>query len=285
MEIERDVPLARYCTFRVGGPARFFAQVKSGEEMAQALAFAREQELPHWILGNGSNTLFDDRGYCGLVIHNQIDHLEQTEQMLRVGAGYRFNRLAIVTANAGWSGLEFGAAIPGSVGGAVYMNAGASGQETAYALREVTCVDSAGNQTIYRCEGMRFGYRESPFQEGLGAIVEALFELREDAEARERQREMLSHRRLSQPLADKSAGCAFRNPEGHSAGRLIDQCGLKGQQLGEAQVSEVHANFIVNRGGATCDQIRALISSVKETVFKAHGVELEEELRYVNYNG
>jgi UDP-N-acetylmuramate dehydrogenase len=285
VEIERDVLLGRFSTFRVGGPARFFARVKTVEQLEEALAFARREELPHWILGCGSNTLFDDRGYAGLVVLNQIDQLEQREQWVRVGAGYRFNRLAVVTAAAGWAGLEFGAAIPGSVGGAVYMNAGASGQETGQVLREVTCIDSAGNRVVHRCEGMPFGYRQSPFQKGLGAIVEALFELTSDPSARERQQQMLSHRRLTQPLADKSAGCAFRNPAGHSAGALIDQCGLKGTLLGDAQVSPIHANFIVNRGGATCEQIRTLIAQVKEAVFKQHQVELEEELRYLPYNG
>jgi UDP-N-acetylmuramate dehydrogenase len=217
------------------------------------------------------------------VIHNQIDHLKQTEGRVQVGAGYRFNRLAIVTANAGWSGLEFGAAIPGSVGGAVYMNAGASGQDTAAVLREVTCIDATGNTVTYETQQMEWGYRHSPFQQGKGAIVEAVFELVSDPNARERQREMLSHRRITQPLADKSAGCAFRNPTGHSAGALIDQCGLKGKTLGDAQVSDVHANFIVNRGNATSEQVRSLIASVKEEVLRRHGIVLEEELRYVPF--
>lgn len=283
MKLERDVPLARFSTFRVGGPARFLASVKTVQEMVEALGFAKQEGLPLWIVGAGSNTLFDDRGYQGLVIHNQIDHLNQTDGHLRVGAGYRFNRLAIVTANAGWGGLEFGAAIPGTVGGAVFMNAGASGQSTSDCLKQVTCVDAAGTTTTYQTTEMEWGYRHSPFQEGKGAIVEAVFELTSDPGARERQREMLAHRRITQPLADKSAGCAFRNPPGASAGALIDRCGLKGSAVGDAQVSEVHANFIVNRGGATATQIRDLISSIKAEVLLRHGVVLEEELRYVNY--
>lgn len=281
---QKEKLLSEFSTFGIGGPARYFAEAHTATEMSNMLHFAYQHELPTHILGKGSNTLFDDRGFNGLCILNKISFLEQKEGRFFVGSGYGFARLGGITARSGWSGLEFAAGIPATVGGAIYMNAGANGKETADTLVEVGYVTEKGERIQFRKEELEFGYRISSFHKGKGAIVEATFQLSPSLEAKEQQKEILDYRLKTQPYGDPSAGCAFRNPKTEAAGRLIESMGLKGIQIGGAAVSEIHANFIVNRGGATTADVKALVAHIKERVLKESGILLEEEIRYIPYD-
>ncbi len=281
---QKNKLLSTLSTFGIGGPARFFAQAQDKEALQEMLAYAHKVGMPVHIVGKGSNSLFDDRGFNGLVILNRIDFLEHTDHVFRVGSGYSFARLGGVTARLGWSGLEFASGIPATVGGAVYMNAGANGKETADTLVEVGFVTEKGEFLVFQKEELYFGYRASSFQKWKGAIVEALFHLRPSEQAKADQKEILDYRLKTQPYGEKSAGCAFRNPEGDSAGRLIEASGLKGVKKGGATVSATHANFIVNEGEAKARDVLDLIAEIKETIYREKGIVLEEEIRYIPYD-
>ncbi len=283
MKIIENQPLAPFSTFEIGGPARFFVEVVTVTEMQEALQYAEQQKLPYFILGRGSNSLIPDAGFPGLVILNKIAFCEDlTSGKFHVGAGYNFSLLGAQTARKKWAGLEFASGIPGSVGGAVYMNAGANGHETKDALLDVTHVSEAGELKIYKKEEIEFGYRFSSFQKQKGAIVSAHFQLVASHEAKKKQLEIVDYRMRTQPYGIPSCGCVFRNPHGASAGALIDKCGLKGTGVGGAQISPVHANFIVNTGGATAQDVLALSELVKQRVKETTGIDLEMEIRCVS---
>lgn len=281
---KQDVFLSQLSTFGIGGPARYFVEVQTVGEMQDLLVYCRAQQLPFFILGKGSNSLFDDRGFDGVVILNRIAFCHFEWPLVHVGAGYSFSLLGTQTARKGWSGLEFASGIPGSVGGAVYMNAGASGSETCQTLVEVEWVNAAGEIGELKREEIGFSYRYSSFQESQGAIVSAKFLLVPSEKARKKQLGIIDYRMRTQPYSDKSAGCVFRNPEGYSAGALIQQSGLKGKRIGGAEVSLMHANFIINRGGATSQEILELAALIKREVREKTGVDLEMELRCVPWH-
>lgn len=286
LNFKENVPLSDYTTFGIGGPCRYFITAKETPQLQEALKHAHEKSLPVFILGKGSNCLFDQNGFNGLVILNRIDFRRiPSPGIFEVGAGYSFSRLGVQTAREGWTGLEFASGIPCSVGGAIYMNAGAQGQETCDSLTAVEFIDDKGQLHHFQKEELTFSYRTSPFQSMKGAIASATFQLAKDPEGRERQLKMIAYRTATQPYGDKSAGCAFRNPEGHAAGRLIEECGLKGARVGDAEVSPLHANFVINRGSASSDEIRNLIEQIQEKVYKETGILLEKEVRYVSPEG
>ncbi|MBS4169209.1 UDP-N-acetylmuramate dehydrogenase [Parachlamydia sp. AcF125] len=275
--------LSTLSTLGIGGPARYYVEVGDIASMQQILMFCSEQALPFFILGKGSNCLFDDAGFDGVVIHNKIGFFENPQAgLFRVGAGYSFSLLGVKTAREGWSGLEFASGIPASVGGAVFMNAGANGWETCDSLLEVEYVDERGQLCVFSREKLEFSYRTSPFQHMSGAIVAASFFLSPLDSARQKQFQILDYRKKTQPYGEKSAGCIFRNPPGGHAGALIEQTGLKGQAIGGAKVSCMHANFIVNEGNARAREVLELIAHIKEEVLKQQGVELESEVRYIS---
>jgi UDP-N-acetylmuramate dehydrogenase len=280
----REIKLSNYSTFGIGGPARYFAEARTCVQMQEMLGCVHNFSLPFFILGKGSNTLFDDRGFNGLVIVNRIDYLKQgAAGRFQVGSGYSFARLGGITSRKGWSGLEFASGIPATVGGAIYMNAGANKMETAQSLIEVSFVSESGEIVNYKKEALYFGYRTSSFQKMKGAIVEAIFQLSTSFEAKKSQKELLDYRLKTQPYGEKSAGCVFRNPQGNGAGQLIELCGLKGMTVGGAAVSPLHANFIVNRGGARAEDVLSLMKKIKEQVYQKKGVHLEEEIKYIPY--
>lgn len=280
---QRNKSLKSYSTFGIGGPANFLTEITSILEMQEVLSFCFHQKLSFVVLGKGSNTLFDDRGYDGLVIINKICSCSPIEENIFVGAGYSFSLLGAQTARKGFSGLEFASGIPGTVGGAVFMNAGANGMETKDVLSEVRYVDEQGNLLLFSCEEITFAYRYSSFQERKGAIVEAKFCLKLLPEARKKQLDIISYRTHTQPYHEKSCGCIFQNPKEEKAGALIDKCGLKGTKVGGAEISRVHANFIVNTQQASAKDVLSLIELVKETVNRETGVTLETELRFLPY--
>lgn len=286
MEWETGHLLKDFSTIKVGGEARYYLAIRSIEAMAEALQRCQREKLPFFVLGKGSNCLFDDRGFDGVILHNKIEGCEWLEgDRVRVGAGFSFSLLGVQSARRHLAGLEFASGIPASVGGAVFMNAGANGQETADALSEVEFLDESGKLHLFQRENLNFSYRHSPFQSMKGAIVRATFQLKPCSEAREKQLQILDYRIKTQPYSEPSAGCIFRNPVGNSSGRLIEAAGLKGYLEGDAKVSEKHANFIVNSQQATATDILKLIEKVQKQVHDKSGLWLEPEVRVIPYSG
>lgn len=282
--IREYVPLKEFCTFGIGGPARYFITARTIEEMQQAIIWCKKQNVDHFILGKGSNCLFDDQGFNGAIILNKIEFLEEISPgIFHAGAGYNFALLGVQTARKGWSGLEFASGIPASVGGAVYMNAGANGSETAQTVLSIDFIDDDGDFKVIAKEDLYFSYRHSPFQKMRGAIVGATFALTALPEARKNQIEIINKRKQTQPYGSMSAGCMFLNPSCGNAGAIIDKCGLKGLKIGGAEVSHVHANFLINSGDASCHDMQALIATIKEKVEEATGIKLCSEVRYIPY--
>lgn len=284
VELQKGKSLKEICTFGIGGIARFYVETKTIEALQNALLYCKEMKLEFLVLGKGSNCLFDDQGFNGMIIHNKIDFKEELSPgIFHVGAGYNFSLLGSQTARSGWSGLEFASGIPGSVGGAVFMNAGANGKETCETLLSVDFMTPNGDLQVLMKENLHFSYRSSTFHSLQGAIVGATFALILSAEARQKQIDIINYRKKTQPYGDKSAGCIFRNPSCGHAGALIDKSGLKGFQMGGAKISEMHANFIVNADHAKSSDVLALIEVIKSHVKKHEGIDLESEVRYIPY--
>jgi UDP-N-acetylmuramate dehydrogenase len=282
--LQQNKMLGDVCTFGIGGPARYFVEVKTVEEMQKILIHCKQENLPFFIIGKGSNCLFDDKGFNGVSILNKIDFFETPQPgTYYVGAGYSFSLLGVKSAREGWSGLEFASGIPASVGGAIFMNAGANGNETAAHLISVDFIDENGNKQNYKKKDLSFSYRTSPFQTMKGAVVGATFVLLPCSNARKKQLEIVDYRKKTQPYGQMSAGCVFRNPNCNHAGALIDICGLKGTSFGDAKVSELHGNFLINSGQATSRDMLMLIDYVKSQIKEKHGIELETEIRYVPF--
>ncbi|QVL56751.1 MAG: UDP-N-acetylmuramate dehydrogenase [Simkaniaceae bacterium] len=281
--IEYSKSLKVLSTFGIGGDARQFITIHTIEEMGEIRKYVSKEKIPFWVIGKGSNSLFDDRGFDGLVILNKIDFIEFDKGKLHVGAGTSFSLLGAKMARKGWGGLEFASGIPGSVGGAIYMNAGANGMETCDHLSAVGFIDEAGNFIEKKKMDLAFSYRTSSFHEGDKMIVSGRFELEKREEAREKQLKIIEYRTATQPYGEKSAGCIFRNPQGGSAGALIEACGLKGKKIGGAEVSTLHANFIVNRGDATAQDVLELATVIRETIREKTGTELEMEVHKIPF--
>lgn len=268
---------------QIGGPAHEFITVDSMEGMQEVLRHCFISKRDFFILGKGSNCLFHDDGFKGLIILNKIGFCSFEQETVSVGAGYSFSYLGAQTAKKGLSGLEFASGIPGSVGGAIYMNAGASSSETANCLQEVTFIDQRGEMEVLSRDQMDFSYRFSSFQNRKGAIVAAKFRLTKTEDAKQKQLSLINYRIKTQPYKDLSAGCIFRNPDKISAGALIEKCGLKGARIGDAEVSLMHANFIINKKKATASQVYALANLIQKTVKEKEGVELKMEILFIPY--
>ncbi|KAL2607710.1 hypothetical protein R1flu_026283 [Riccia fluitans] len=282
--------LSELSTFGIGGPAKYFVEVHNESEMSAVIRFCQKENIRYFIVGKGSNCLFDDRGFDGCVILNSLKFLESDGRgIYRVGSGYPFNMLGIQASNDEFTGLEFASGIPGTVGGAVYMNASANGQETADVIKSVEVLRADGEREVHMREdsNLVYGYRLSPYQtmEGFTSILAATFHLKPCTGARQRHRSFLERRRKTQPVAAKSAGCIFRNPGSgcQSAGALIEKAGLKGAAVGPAKVSNIHANYLLNAGGSSAADMKTLIQLVRNQVKEKFGVELREEIIYVPY--
>jgi UDP-N-acetylmuramate dehydrogenase len=281
MQFEQGRLLKDHTTFGIGGPAKYFIEATTIPQLQEIIGYCHRQQLNYLVLGKGSNILFHDSGFEGVVILNKIHFCEQREGEFYVGAGYSFSLLGSQTARKGWEGLEFASGIPGSVGGAVYMNAGANGGETFQCLTEVSYIDERGDLQILPKDKLQWGYRFSSFQNQKGAIAAARFKLIASTEARQKQLKIIDYRTKTQPYGDMSAGCVFRNAAQSSAGALIEQSGLTGFSIGGAEVSTLHANFIVNRNHATAEDVLQLAAHVKKTVFEKTGHDLEMEIRVI----
>ena len=284
-----DEPMSRHTSFRVGGPAKRMAFPDRGEQLVLLLDQAERLGARPLVIGNGTNLLAPDEGLDRLVIDTStgMDRLEAGDASgtVTAEAGVSLARLADFACRQGLTGLEFAHGIPGTVGGAVCMNAGAYGGEMAQVVSEVSVLfPEAGIRTLSGAD-LAFGYRRSFLTERPDAVVlRASFRLGPgDPDAiRASMRELMEKRRASQPLEWPSAGSTFKRPEGHFAGTLIDQCGLKGLTVGGAQVSEKHAGFVINRGGASAADIRGLIRQIQERVLAETGVRLEPEVKIID---
>lgn len=283
MHFQSNCLLKKFSTLRIGGLARWLVEVDTIERLQEVLSYSLVEKIPYIVIGKGSNSLFDDRGFDGLVIVNKIAFCTFDQTTVFVGAGYSFALLGVQTARRNLSGLEFAAGIPGTVGGAVYMNAGAGGAEVSQVLDEVLFITEQGEKQQLLKNEMVFDYRYSSFQEKKGAIAAATFRLASSLEARKKQLSLINYRTRTQPYGDLSCGCIFRNPAGNSAGQLIEQAGLKGMRIGGAEVSSLHANFIVNTDNAKANDVLVLAKQVQEIVRKKTGIALEMELRVIPY--
>lgn len=282
----RDEPLARFTTMRVGGPADLYAVAHNTFELRGLVRFARARAIPFLLLGRGSNLVISDAGVRGLVIHVKAEESRVDRDRYVSDAGVPMARAATETQAAGLAGLEYGLAIPGTVGGAVWANAGAHGGDTASVLESATLLLEDGSEVTLPADELRFAYRHSRLKDAMdpaGAreiVLGATFRLRpDDAVAiKGRLEEIRRWRREHQPLGIPSAGSVFRNPPGDSAGRLIDQLGLKGYRVGGAVVSEKHANFIVNDRGGTATDVRRVVEHVRAQVQERCGITLALEI-------
>ena len=288
LELRVGEPMSKYTTFRVGGPAALMALPKSTAQARAVVQTARELGIEPFFLGNGSNLLAADRGYPGLIVKLAGEFEEIYAAVLQDGTGAMeaggaalLSRMANRALEEGFTGLEFAGGIPGSLGGAITMNAGAYGGEIAQKVSIICALDRAGEVKYFDASECGFGYRKSLFSGGDYLILAAIFSLErgDPAAIRARMDELAARRKSKQPLEYPSAGSTFKRPPGQFAAALIDQCGLKGLAVGGAQVSEKHAGFIVNRGGATCADVLALVDLVKERVRAQTGVELELEVK------
>lgn len=279
-----DEPMSRHTTFRLGGPADLMLCAGSGAEIALALEAARAVSLPTMIMGNGSNLIVKDGGIEGLVIKigEPMSRAAFDGASAHVGAGCLMSRFGSECVRRGLGGFEMLAGIPGTLGGAAAMNAGAYGGEMKQLLLSASVIRD-GRAEVLRGDELDMGYRTSRIlREGLAVIeLELRLEAADPAELRRRADDFAARRRSKQPLSMPSAGSTFKRPEGHFAGALIEQCGLKGIRIGGAQVSEIHAGFIVNAGGASARDILDLIALVQEKVRHETGVGLETEVRIV----
>ncbi|MBQ4549948.1 MAG: UDP-N-acetylmuramate dehydrogenase [Oscillospiraceae bacterium] len=284
LEIRFDVPMSRLTSFRIGGPAKCVACPKTEEELSKFLKLCAEQGVEPVILGAGTNVLAPDAGMERLVIvlKDALEGMEQiSETSIRVMAGVTMSRAAVFAAGLNLGGLEFAHGIPGTVGGGVYMNAGAYGGEIKDVCTRVRIMDMQGNARWITNEEAAFSYRHSAIEDNPWIVVAAEFELtpKPEAEVWEKMKELIGKRRASQPLDLPSAGSAFKRPVGGYAAALIDQTGLKGFQVGGAAVSEKHAGFVVNLGGATAADVQELLKAVSDKVYDRTGIRLEPEVR------
>ena len=278
-------PLAAHCTFKIGGPAQLFVQPQTEQQLCSAAALCKEQAVRYYLLGNGSNILFADEGFAGVVIDISAlgSDIAIEGNTLTAGAGVRLAILCRAALEHGLSGLEFAYGIPGTVGGAVYMNAGAYGGEMKDVLTVVRYLTAEGEVVQASAAELDLSYRHSIFEENGGCILSAQFALQPGnaADIRAKMDELMAKRADKQPLDKPSAGSTFKRPAGAFAAALIDQCGLRGFRHGGAAVSDKHCGFVVNLGGATCADVLALCDEVRAIVKEKTGYELEKEIRVV----
>ncbi len=277
--------MANHTTFKIGGSADFFVEPKNIDEIKLVLNLCKKHEIPYFVLGNGSNLLVSDLGIEGAVISlTELNEVKLDNAIeITAFAGAKLSKLCLTALENQLSGFEFAWGIPGTVGGAVYMNAGAYGSDISAVIKECTYIDENGNVVQADVSSLQLGYRKSIFSETDKIIISAKFRLsperRENIKAQ--MDELLSRRREKQPLEYASAGSTFKRPTGNFAGALIEKCNLKGATVGGAQVSEKHAGFVINIGGATCHDVILLMEKIKETVFLETSIMLEPEVKVI----
>ena len=284
-EVEENVVLAPYTTFKVGGPADLFVCPKNLVELLDVIALCKEADTPYFLLGAGSNLLVSDKGVRGVVIKlgDGFDYAHAKGNTILAGAGVSLAKLSAEAKNASLTGLEFASGIPGTLGGAIYMNAGAYGGEMKDVVDEVSFIDDDGTVKTITGNECDFGYRKSIFSGGNKIIISVKMTLSSGDKDKisETMRELNAKRKEKQPLEFASAGSTFKRPEGYFAGALIEEAGLKGTSVNDAEVSEKHAGFVINKGNATAKDLKELIALVQDKVFEKSGVKLETEVKFV----
>lgn len=278
-----DEPMKKHTTFRVGGDADYFVMPRTTVEVKGVVALCQKENLPYYILGNGSNLLVGDKGYRGVIIqiYKEMNEITVEGDRIRVQAGALLSKVGSVALEAGLTGFEFAAGIPGAVGGAVVMNAGAYGGEMKDILASATVLTQDGEVLKLSNEELELGYRTSVVAKNNYVVLEAEYQLQvgDKAAIRARMDELKVQRVTKQPLEYPSAGSTFKRPEGYFAGKLIQDAGLRGFQVGGAQVSEKHCGFVINKDNATAADIVELMNQVSEKVFQEFGVTLEPEVK------
>ena len=283
--LKENEPMSSHTSFRIGGPADMFASVKSAGELSALIRLANAENIPYMVMGNGSNMLVSDKGIRGLVIQigRGLSDVSIEGEEISAGAGVMLSRLAACAARDSLAGLEEISGIPGTLGGAVFMNAGAYGGEIKDVVKTVTYIDDAGDSHTVSGDDCGFGYRRSIFSDGGKYIVSAVLSLHRGSESdiRSAMEEYSRRRNEKQPLSQPSAGSTFKRPEGYFAGKLIQDAGLMGYSVGGAMVSDKHAGFVVNKGGATAEDVLKLIEHIQAAVMEKFGVKLEPEVRLI----
>lgn len=278
-------PLSSHTSFKVGGRCDMIVYPNSADALIEMYSKCKEISLNTYILGNGTNVLFTDRGFKGVIfiISHEMGDISVSGNKLTASAGASLKKLCQTALDNGLTGLEFAYGIPGTVGGAIYMNAGAYGGEMKQVVKEVAAVDSLGKLKTFTTDQLDLSYRKSVFTDADYVILSATVELTEGdkCEIRSKMDELMLRRKDKQPLEYPSAGSTFKRPEGTYAGLVIEQSGLKGYSVGGAQVSEKHANFVINKGGATASDIITLIEDVKRIVKEKTGYDLECEVKLI----
>ena len=288
IEYRQNEPMRAHTTFKIGGEADIFIIPASPAALIYAVKKCNELEIPYFILGNGSNLLVSDGGIEGAVISlSGINGISYDGEKITCGAGAMLSSVCLKALSLSLTGLEFAYGIPGTAGGALYMNAGAYGGQMADVIESAECLTATGEIKTLKKENMQLGYRSSVFKNGGLIIISLTFALKkgDKAEIKAEMDELLNRRKQKQPLEYPSAGSTFKRPEGYFAGALIEKNGLKGLTVGGAQVSEKHAGFVINRGGATAADVKALIGKIQKKVFENDGVMLEPEVIFKGRNG
>ena len=281
--VHTDEPMSRHTTFRIGGNADYFVKPGNADEVAAVIAVCREYNIPYFILGNGSNLLVSDDGYRGMIINimDNMDSVTVDGRIITARAGAMLVRVSVMARDNALTGLEFASGIPGTIGGAVYMNAGAYGGEMKNVVKTVRAIDEYGRIYELDSEKMDFSYRHSIVEERKLIVLEVTLELEHGSREAidDRMKELAEARRSKQPLEYPSAGSTFKRPEGYFAGKLIMDAGLRGYSVGGAQVAEKHCGFVINKGGATASDVVELIRDVQHDVDDKFGVTLEPEVK------
>lgn len=280
-----DEPMKRHTTFRIGGPADFFLLPSTVDEVRGILEICREEELPYFILGNGSNLLVSDKGYRGVIIqlYRNFSNISVEGNEICASSGALLSQISAAARNASLTGFEFAGGIPGTLGGAVFMNAGAYGGELKDVLKEAVVMTEQGEILTLPVEKLDMGYRTSRIKKAGYLVLEARLVLEQGDmdKIRDITKDLTEKRVSKQPLEYPSAGSTFKRPEGYFAGKLIMDAGLRGYQVGDAQVSEKHCGFVINRGNATAADVLTLIENVREKVQEQFGVTLEPEVKFL----
>ncbi len=283
--VKLDETLSGYTTFKIGGPAKCLVEIDTVKQLTDVSQYLKREKIPYYVLGNGSNTLFADEGYDGVVVHlgNKISDIRVEGNLIYAEAGAMLARVSKEAQKASLTGLEFAAGIPGTVGGGVVMNAGAYDGEMKQVVKAVSAVSPEGEFVTLSNEEATFGYRSSLMRHTGYVVTEVVFELQEGNadEILTKMNDFNERRRSKQPLEYPSAGSTFKRPEGYFAGKLIMDAGLRGYTVGGACVSEKHCGFVINKGGATAKDVVTLINDVKAKVKADTGIELEPEIEII----
>ncbi|MBR2973461.1 MAG: UDP-N-acetylmuramate dehydrogenase [Clostridia bacterium] len=285
--VKLNEPMHKHTTFKIGGPADIFVTPETKEALLELIGFCKTENIPVTVVGNGSNMLVSDDGIDGVVICTEkINYVNLEKDVITSGAGAFLAVVANTAARESLSGLEFAAGIPGTVGGGTFMNAGAYGGELKDVIETVTALDSDGNVKVFKSAECGFGYRTSIFGGGY-VILEVTFRLKKGnkEEILDTMKDLSQRRRDKQPLEYPSAGSTFKRPEGYFAGKLIEDANLKGYTIGGAQVSEKHSGFVINKGGATAQDVLELVEHIKKQVKEQSGVDLQEEIKLIGRQG